>query len=66
MSSQNHTEEIVMEGDTVTFMQQEQPVVRYVMPGSLFHVEFYWKPNWWIRINMFLSGFEAQWYGRED
>ena len=36
-------------------------VVRYRL-GEWWHVDWYFKPNWRIRITLWLLGFKAEWY----
>ena len=44
--------------------QQEDCVVTYRAPDGYLCFQFYWKPNWWIRLWMRLGGFKAEWHSK--
>ena len=40
---------------------QPSLVVTYTIKGGDFTLQFYFRPNWWMRANLWLSGFWASW-----
>ena len=56
------TGEVLTDYSFHLFPTQEDLVVSFTAPDGYYKVAFYWKPNWWIRLNFWLAGFKAEWH----
>jgi len=54
---------------TIYFNSETKEIVRFVMyidGKNVFQYVYYgFRPNWWIRLNMWLSGYTAEWVDEE-
>lgn len=50
-----------MDYELKVWPQQEDCVVIYRSPDGVMCFQFYFRPNWWIRLWMWLGDFEAEW-----